>query len=282
MAERHRGHDPLGGAMIVALLTVIVAVTVTGVVVLGGVLKSGPLAFATSFAIGWDVRGVHKLLAIGLLALISLHVAGAVFESWRTRENLVRAMVDGNKLAPSGDIAPPSTVARPVLAAIIATLLLLSGAGIVHTLAQRPGLGVPRAPLDPVYAEECGACHMAYHPSLAPNATWSAMMVDLAHHFGQNAEVDTATADHIRTYLLANSAEHYDTFAANRLRRMDPADPLRITAAPFWKRMHRRIPASVFASKQVVARVNCAACHHDAASGLFEPSAIQIPENAEP
>ena len=92
---------------------------------------------------------------------------------------------------------------------------------------------------------------MAYHPSLAPAASWSAMMDDLSHHFGENAELDPATADHIRSYLLAHSAEHYDTLVANRLRQTDPADPLRITATPFWQRIHRRISASVFASKQV-------------------------------
>lgn len=281
-AGRHFGHNPLGGLMILALLAMIVALTATGVVVLGGVLKSGPVAFATSFATGWDVRGIHKILAIGLLAMIGLHVAGAVFESLRTRENLVRAMVHGRKESRPGDAPPPHKVPRPVLAGVLMVVLLTAGAGTVFALAQRPGLGVPHAKLDPVYAKECGDCHVAYHPSLAPAATWSGVMADLSHHFGDNAELDAATASHIRDYLLANSAEHYDTLPANRLRRTDPAHPLRITATPFWRRMHRRIPDSTFAAKQVVARSNCSACHHDVASGLFHPSAIEIPEDAEP
>jgi len=282
MARRHLGHNPLGGAMIVLLLVVVVVAVLTGVVALGGELKSGPLAFLTTFDVGWAMRRVHKLVAYALLGLVALHVTGVVFESRRCRENLVRAMVDGHKTARPGDVAPPLHVARPLLAAVVATALLLTGAGTVYALAQRPGLGVPRAPLDPVYADECGACHIAYHPSLATAATWSAVMADLSHHYGDNAALDAATADRIRTYLLAHSAEHYDTLAAHRLSRTDPADPLRITASPFWRRMHRRIPASVFASKHVVASGNCAACHHDAASGLFEPSATEIPENAEP
>lgn len=268
--------------MIVTLLVIVVLLALTGVVAQGGALKTGPLAFMTTYNIGWAMRSVHQLIAYLLLGLVILHVAGVLFESRRSCENLVRAMFDGRKPTRPGDVAPPPALERPVLAAVVATLLMLAGAGTVYALAQRPGLGVPRAPLDPVYTTECGACHIAYHPSLAPAASWSAMMNDLSHHFGENAELDAATADHIRTYLLAHSAEHYDTLVANRLRQTDPADPLRITATPFWQRIHRRISASVFASKQVVARSNCSACHHDVASGLFEPSAIEIPENAKP
>lgn len=279
-AHRHLGHNPLGGAMIVSLLIIVVLLGLTGVVAQGGMLKSGPFAFMTSYEVGRFVRHVHKFFALLLLGLVVLHVAGALFESRRSREHLVRSMIHGHKPVRPGDITPPATRARPVLAGAVAAVLLLAGAGTVYALAQRPGLGVPKAPLDPVYVNECGACHMPYHPSLAPAATWSAIMANLTHHFGQDASLDAATTAHIRKYLLAHSAEHYDTLAANRLRRTDPADPLRITATPFWQHIHRRIPASVFASKQVVSRGNCSACHHDAARGLFQPSAIQIPEDA--
>jgi cytochrome b len=281
-ADRHLGHNPLGGAMIVALLVIVALLTLTGVVAQGGALKTGPLAFITTYGTGWAMRSAHQLIAYVLLGLVVLHVAGVLFESRRSRENLVRAMFDGRKPARHGDVAPPPTIARPVLASVVASSVVLAGSAAVYALAQRPGLGVPRAPLDPVYVAECGACHIAYHPSLAPTASWSTMMADLSHHFGDNAELDAPTADHIRTYLLAHSAEHYDTLVSNRFRKTDPADPLRITATPFWQRVHRRIPASVFAAKQVVARSNCSACHHDTASGLFQPSAIEIPESAEP
>lgn len=281
-ADRHLGHNPLGGAMIVTLLVIVALLALTGVVAQGGALKTGPLAFMTTYGAGSAMRFVHKLIAYVLLGLVVLHVAGVLFESRRSRENLVRAMFDGRKPARQGDVAPPPTIARPVLATIVASLVVLAGSAAVYALAQRPGLGVPGAPLDPVYSAECGACHIAYHPSLAPAASWSAMMADLSYHFGENAALDGSTAAHIRTYLLAHSAEHYDTLVANRFRQTDPADPLRITATPFWQRVHRHIPASVFAAKQVVAGGNCSACHYDAASGLFEPSAIDIPESAEP
>jgi cytochrome b len=281
-AHRHLGHNPLGGAMIVALIAAVVLLALTGVVAEGGALKSGPLAFMTTFAVGWSVRQLHSVMAYVLLGLVVLHVAGVVFESRRSRENLVRAMVDGHKPARPGDIAPPRAAAHPVLAAAVATVLLVAGTAVIVALAQRPGLGTPRAPIDPLYDAECGECHIAYHPSLLPAVSWSAIMADLSHHFGDNASLDAATADRLRTYLLAHSAEHYDTLPANRFRQTDPAAPLRITATPFWQRRHHDIPDSVFAAPQVRARSNCGACHEDAAGGLFAPSAIAIPEDAEP
>ena len=281
-APRHLGHNPLGGAMIVILLMAVALLAITGVVVLGGSLKSGPLAFATPFAAGEVARALHQLIAYGLIALIVLHVGGAIFESRRTDENLVRAMIDGRKASRSGDVPVEARSANPLLALAIAGVVLVASATVIVELTRRPALGVPTAALDPVYAEECGACHAPFHPSLAPAATWSAIIDGLAHHFGEDASLDPATAEQIRSYLLANAAEAYDTRAANRLRRLNPADPLRITATPFWQRTHGRIPDRVFAQRSVGARSNCSACHQDAATGLFEPSAIAIPKDATP
>jgi cytochrome b len=46
------GHNPAGAVMVYALLGVLVLVLLSGLVALGGALKQGPLAFATTFAVG--------------------------------------------------------------------------------------------------------------------------------------------------------------------------------------------------------------------------------------
>ena len=281
-AHRHVGHNPMGGAMIVALLATILVITLTGTLALGGSLKSGPFAFATGFAAGELARHAHQLLAYGLIGLIAVHIGGAIFESRRSRENLVRAMVDGRKAARPGDILP---AARPphtlITVTIVAAIFTVATAGIV-VLDRRPAEGVPTAPLDRLYAQECGACHMAYHPSLAPAATWVAIMDGLGQHFGEDASLDPPAAAAIRAYLIANSAETADTRAANRFRARNPADPLRITATPFWQRMHRGVAAAVFAAPAVGGPGACGACHQDAASGRFNSSLIAIPQEALP
>lgn len=281
-SERHRGHNPLGAVMIVALLLVVAAITVTGVLVFGGVLKAGPLAFAMTFAAGWTARQAHEALALILLGLVGLHIAGAIFESRRTRENLVRAMVDGRKEVRHGDHLSVQRRAQPLLAASIAAVLLAATTLTVWTLSSLSGHGVPLAKVDPVYAKECGACHTAYHPSLLPRASWRALIAGLGNHFGEDASLDAATAARLVDYLTANAAETADTLPANRLRQVDPAKPFTITATPFWTRRHARISDAVFASKAVGGRGNCVACHADASSGRFYPGNIDIPDEATP
>lgn len=276
-APRHRGHNPLGGAMILALFAVISLIALSGVVVLGGTLKAGPLASLVPFSIGWPLQGVHKLLAVLLLAMIVLHVAGAVFESLRTRENLVRAMIDGKKQRRKGDHESPVRAARPVLVAGLGTAMVLGGATIVDALSRQPVAGVPSAPLDPAYASECADCHRPFHPSLLPAASWRAIMGDLSDHFGEDASLDPDTTAQLTGYLVANSAEHWDTKPANLFRRLDPKSPLRITATPFWIRTHAAISKAVFRSAAVGSAGECGACHRDAASGRFLPGAISIP-----
>jgi hypothetical protein len=216
--------------------------------------------------------------------MVAAHLAGVAFESWRSNENLVRAMITGRKAAAPGpadpmDQAPPNQ-ARPFQAATILTVLAVLVLSATVRLSDLPGRGVPPGALDPTYAKECGSCHLAYPPSLAGAATWTAVMAGLADHFGENASLDAATTTQLGDWLRANSGEHWDTRAANAFRMANPTDPQRITATATWVRLHRDVPAEVFKSSRVGARGACAACHRDAAGGRFDPQQIAIPKEA--
>ncbi len=275
-APRHLGHNPLGSTMIYALLTVLTAILVSGVVALGGVVKEGPLRAFVGFDAASFWLSCHNVLAVLLSVMIGAHVGGVLLESRRTSENLVAAMVSGRKAA-DGAVPATPVAGRPWLAgAILAGLIAAASAGIAH-LSRLPARGVPPATLDPTYTLQCGACHMAYPPSLAPAASWRGLLADLQHHFGADASLSPDLVGHIGMYLLANSAEHWDTLAAHMLRKTDPAAPSRITATPFWQEMHSAIPPSVFASPRVVRKSACDACHHDAETGRFAPQAIDVP-----
>jgi len=92
---RHLGHNPLGGWMIVALITTVVALAFTGW-----------LYTTDAFWGDETVERVHEALAWWLLVLVLLHLGGVVTTSLRQRENLVAAMFTGKKRAPGpGDIA---------------------------------------------------------------------------------------------------------------------------------------------------------------------------------
>jgi cytochrome b len=277
---RYRGHNPLGSLMVLALLAVLSLSVMTGVITLGGVDKQGPLAFAVTYVSGKAAQRLHLALAYGLLALIAGHLLGVAYESVQARANLPRAMITGRKAASATDHAARPAKAKPLLAGLCVLILLMGAVHQIVALSARPALGVPAGPLDPTYAQECGSCHMAYPPSLAPSSRWIAIMDGLSNHFGEDASLEPGLMTRIRAYLTMNAAEKWDTRAAHELRGSNPLDPLRLTATPFWIRMHQGIPESVFKSRAVGAKGACEKCHSDASTGRFDPQDIHIPERA--
>lgn len=98
-AKRYLGHNPAGGAMIVALLVSLLLTALTG---LGayGIEGSGPLAGWLSGASEFGkeaLEEVHEFFANFALLLICIHVAGIILGSILHSENLVRAMFTGTK-----------------------------------------------------------------------------------------------------------------------------------------------------------------------------------------
>jgi cytochrome b len=277
---RYRGHNPLGSLMVLALLAVIFLSVMTGVVTLGGVDKQGPLAFVTSYNVGKATQRLHQALAYGLLALIGGHLLGVAYESVHGQPDLIRAMLTGKKAASAADHPARPAKAKPLLAGLCVLILLVGAIRLIVTLSARPALSVPAGPLDPTYAQECGSCHMAYPPSLAPSPRWIAIMDGLPNHFGEDATLEPGLMSRIRAYLTMNAAEKWDTRAAHELQGSNPLDPLRLTATPFWIRMHQGIPESVFKSRAVGAKGACEKCHSDASTGRFDPQDIHIPERA--
>jgi cytochrome b len=83
---RFIGHNPAGGAMILALLAVV------GVVSASGWLLTTDALWGNAWA-----QHAHSLLAHGLVVLIALHIGGVALASWRHRENLAGAMLTGVK-----------------------------------------------------------------------------------------------------------------------------------------------------------------------------------------
>jgi cytochrome b len=276
--SRHLGHNPAGSAMIVALLVVLTALVVTGLVTLGGMFKQGPLAPLLPFAVGSPARQIHNVLLYLLLILIALHLIGVALESALTRENLARAMIDGLKRDAAWQEPPVHRQSRPGWA-LAAVVLLVGGAGTgLAALAALPAYGVRPVPHPPDYAESCGACHFAFPPTLLPAAAWTSLMSHLDRHFGENASLDAASVTAIRGYLADNAAESSDNLTAHMFRQVDPAEPERITATAYWQRRHRSIPEATFRSAAVGSKAMCNACHRDAAEGAFAPQQIHVPE----
>lgn len=93
-AARHLGHNPLGGWMIVTLLT------------LGAVAGGSGALYVTDalWGVEW-VYAIHQVSSWAFAVLVPLHVAGVWWSSRQHRENLVLSMITGCKAAPeSGDV----------------------------------------------------------------------------------------------------------------------------------------------------------------------------------
>jgi len=97
--EHHAGHNPAGSWAILAILSLVSAIVVTGWAVYA---KVGPK---------W-LEDVHGALSNVAVALVVVHVAAVFISSRLHRENLVRAMVTGFKRGASWDV--PAEASWPV------------------------------------------------------------------------------------------------------------------------------------------------------------------------
>lgn len=110
-SKRYLGHNPLGGAMVIVLLLMLVLTSLSGIKAEGGNIFSAASDFNIEIvksAIADDDNErehggselweeIHEFFANTTLLLIFLHVAGVIFSSVAHGENLVRAMVTGYK-----------------------------------------------------------------------------------------------------------------------------------------------------------------------------------------
>lgn len=99
-AKRYLGHNPAGGAMVIALIVSLLLTTVTGLAAYATEENAGPLVAlmdTTPNYIFDAVDDVHEFFANFTLALIIFHVIGVVIASLSHKENLVKSMVTGYK-----------------------------------------------------------------------------------------------------------------------------------------------------------------------------------------
>lgn len=85
-APRYLGHNPAGGAMVVALIAMVAVICASGVMM-------GMDAF---WGEEW-VEDLHELAVWAAIGLICLHLVGVIIASLEHGENLVRSMVTGRK-----------------------------------------------------------------------------------------------------------------------------------------------------------------------------------------
>lgn len=111
-AERYLGHSPAGGLMTVALLISLLLTTFSGMAYYGTRNETDRVAsYVSRDLLGFkpavssrlrdtgnrDLKDIHEIFGDISLILIFAHIGGVVLASFAHRENLVRAMVTGDK-----------------------------------------------------------------------------------------------------------------------------------------------------------------------------------------
>ncbi|HYF41997.1 MAG TPA: cytochrome b/b6 domain-containing protein [Ramlibacter sp.] len=125
------GHNPLGAASVFAMLAFLLAQVATGLVSDDEIAFTGPLNRFVSTSKGLAATWYHK--AVGqwiLLALVLLHIAAILYYLWKKKENLVGAMVHGDKAV--GTAAQPSR--DDAASRLVALVVFALCAGAVYAL----------------------------------------------------------------------------------------------------------------------------------------------------
>ncbi len=270
------GHNPAGAWMIIILITLLLALTLTGVIALGGQEDLGPLRAFVSYRLGDAAAEVHEALAWLLLMAIAGHLAGVFMETRIFGHPLLKAMTRG-RMPVLPEEAERGTLALRGL--VVFLLVLAFFLTVWNGLSAMPDSRWRPVTYLKAYLSNCGDCHHAHHPSLRTADMWERIVRGLEDHYGEDATVGRKTAEEILAFLKANDATRFDTEAAVRLGRAK-TDDLRISSVPWWKKRHENIPKQVFASPAVGSAANCNACHRDAQTGRFDDAQIRIPKEA--
>lgn len=276
------GHNPAGSWAIFTMLLLLLAITVSGLVVLGGEEGQGPFHSSISLATGIAWHEPHEWLAWAMLGLVAIHLVGVAVESRLHRENLVAAMLSGYKRVKQK--LPHSTNYRAV-AAVMLTIWLVAAGTLAFTRlsadTKHPYQPFITAPLvdNELWRSECGSCHQAYHPQLLPARSWKRLFAQQNDHFGEALELNETTLNTLLEFHLQNAADHPVMEAAWYVTHTLSANeaPLRITETPYWRKTHADIPEAMWRDSRVNGRGNCAACHSDAEQNTFTDAAMRLP-----
>ncbi|MFG1357537.1 cytochrome b/b6 domain-containing protein [Xanthobacter pseudotagetidis] len=124
------GHNPAGAFMVLALLGLLLAQTVTGLFSSDGLIVEGPLAHLVDGATSEAATSWHGFFFDVIVVAVGLHVAAVLAYAVVAREDLVRPMILGWKRL------PPSVPAPRMASPLLAAALLAASAAAVWAISR--------------------------------------------------------------------------------------------------------------------------------------------------
>jgi cytochrome b len=276
------GHNPAGAVAVVIMLSLVLALSVTGMIVLGGEEHFGPLNGMFTIEQGDAVHTWHAWLAWAWLGIVVLHLSAVMVMGLLQRESLIFAMITGNKEGGLAEAEPKNSSRTGRI--LFALIVIYSAVWFYpYLLATKDKPYLPFVDTSLVQSQEwhdnCDSCHVPYHPSLLPAHSWQRLFDEEMHHFGEGLFLDIETMVILRDYAVKNSAEHSNREVSWRiLKSLGPTEhPNRITETPYWIEVHKKIDEERFNTYPVYGKADCGACHRDADSGGFMNGGMFIP-----
>ena len=120
---RSRGHNPLGGWSVVALLSVLLLQAVSGLFNSDDVLYNGPLYYAASTGFRDAMGEIHELAFDALVVLVVLHLLAIAYYQFLRHQPLIQAMIRGRAEGKAGVEAPRPWWLAVLIAGVLALLL---------------------------------------------------------------------------------------------------------------------------------------------------------------
>jgi cytochrome b len=128
--DRQVGHNPAGGWMVLLLLALLLAETLTGIYANNDVADVGPFTDLTPAPVANFITTLHDVLWQALLVAMTLHVLAIGLYWVAKRQNLLLPMITGRKML-------PLSMRSPAQAGVLRALLFLGcGALVAAALAN--------------------------------------------------------------------------------------------------------------------------------------------------
>lgn len=120
-ASESIGHNPIGSLMIFLMLGLLITQVVSGLFVDDDVFYAGPFAHAVSAKTVKFFEGLHHDVVDWIVVLALLHVAAALYHTYKMKEPIVRAMFTGKKdatVVPANEAITHSAIRRAIFTAV--------------------------------------------------------------------------------------------------------------------------------------------------------------------
>ena len=105
--DRQVGHNPAGGWMVLLLLALLLAETLTGIYINNDIADVGPFTELAPAPVANFISTLHDVFWQVLLVAVTLHVLAVVLYWAAKRQNLLLPMITGCKMLPLG-VRPPA------------------------------------------------------------------------------------------------------------------------------------------------------------------------------